>query len=185
MTLNMLDAIRKKLNMKLDEPSYQHTGEDFYTGICVAQQILDDVELEFCKENLIYKYAILHAQHLLKYGVDIGEKWETATQNTIALNEAYLRGVKDERDNFDRLREESDDWIPCSEKLPDVDKYSAKTYWVTMHVKDFNNYFTKSMKWNGYLKRWEQSNGKKVSNYWEIVAWKEYITPEPYQPEGD
>jgi hypothetical protein len=69
--------------------------------------------------------------NIKRYGVDVTEKWATATQNAAALNQAYLRGRQDERDKFDEWREEckdtnvsaklsekltcSDDgWIACS-----------------------------------------------------------------------
>ena len=61
---------------------------------------------------------------LTKFGVDITEKWETATQNAIALEQAYIRGRQDERDRFTEWREEHNNgWIPCSERLPEVDVY--------------------------------------------------------------
>ena len=118
----VFNVLREKLKKKLNEPAYQHSGEDYYVGICSAEEIVDEVEKEFLKDNPIYKYAMLHAEHLVKHGVDISEKWETATQNAAALNEAYLRGRQDERDRFARYQEESNNsWIPCSERLPKKD----------------------------------------------------------------
>jgi hypothetical protein len=101
----MFTTLRKELDKKLKEPAYQHEGEDYYVGICEAMQIIDQVEKEFYKENPIHKYALLYAQNIMKYGVDISEKWETATQNAAALNVAYLRGRQDERDRFVRWQE--------------------------------------------------------------------------------
>lgn len=52
--------------------------------------------------NLAKAYAV----NIKRYGVDVAEKWVTATQNAAALNQAYLRGRQDERDKFDKWREE-------------------------------------------------------------------------------
>lgn len=98
----MITELHKELDKKLKEPAYQHEGEDYYVGICEAMQIVDQVEKEFYKENPIFKYALLYAQHVMKYGIDISEKWETTTQNAAALNEAYMRGRQDEREKFER-----------------------------------------------------------------------------------
>ena len=55
--------------------------------------------------NLAKAYAV----NIKRYGVDVTEKWATATQNAAALNQAYLRGRQDERDKFDEWREECKD----------------------------------------------------------------------------
>ena len=150
----VFNVLREKLKKKLNEPSYQHSGEDYYVGICSAEEIVYEVEREFLKDNPIYKYAMLHAEHLVKHGVDISEKWETATQNAAALEEAYLRGRQDERDRFARWQEESNNgWIPCSERLPSAEYNNVddstmnipvlvqyKDYSVTHEVLTYNTY---------------------------------------------
>jgi hypothetical protein len=116
----MFTKLQKELDKKLKEPAYQHEGEDYYVGICTAQQIADQVEKEFYKENPIFKYALMYAEHIKKYGIDITEKWETATQNAAALNEAYMRGRQDERERFARCQEEKYDGF-CEWKHYELD----------------------------------------------------------------
>ena len=54
------------------------------------------------QEEMIQELAIMYATSLVRYGVDIQEKLETATQMNYALNQAYLRGRADERERFTR-----------------------------------------------------------------------------------
>ena len=54
------------------------------------------------QEEMIQELAIMYATSLVRYGVDIQEKLETATQMNYALNQAYLRGREDERERFTR-----------------------------------------------------------------------------------
>ena len=79
-------------------------------------------------------------------------------------------------------KECSDEWILCSDKLPDTDEYSVKTYWATARIKNADECTVRLVRWNCNSKQWEWSNCKKMSNDWEIVAWKEYETPKPYNP---
>lgn len=46
--------------------------------------------------------AYLHAINYTLYGVDVTEKWETATQNADALDIAYVKGY---HDALQRLKE--------------------------------------------------------------------------------
>ena len=106
--MNAFDTLKKKLEIKkklyISSPD---TDQNIVNGIKIAEDIVNQTEKEFFAENPVYKYALMYAQHLVKYGVDISEKWETATQNAMALNEAYLRGCQDERDKFARWQEEN------------------------------------------------------------------------------
>ena len=52
------------------------------------------------------EYSIIKAINLTKYGVDVSDKFETATGMNYALNQAYLRGRQDEIDRINRLRKE-------------------------------------------------------------------------------
>ena len=36
--------MREEMEASLEEPKYQHDGEDFYVGICRAEEILDEAE---------------------------------------------------------------------------------------------------------------------------------------------
>lgn len=50
------------------------------------------------KDVQIATYALAYAKNLILYGVDISEKFETATEMSISLEKAYLRGRADERE---------------------------------------------------------------------------------------
>ena len=134
--INIFDVIKEKLEIeKRYYNSASESDQNIREGIKIAEEIINQVENKFHEEVSIYKYAMLYAENAMKYGVDISEKWETATQNAMALNEAYLRGCQDERDKFDRLREENG-WIPCSEKLPKEDDFPEQRYRVLASCSD-------------------------------------------------
>ena len=44
---------------------------------------------------MVIATAYLHAINYTQYGVDVTEKWVTATQNTNALEKAYKKGYYD------------------------------------------------------------------------------------------
>jgi hypothetical protein len=74
------------------------------------------------KTDITFQYVVLQTDILKRMGIDISSKWETATQQAYALNEAYMRGRQDESDKFARLQDEhKGGWIPCSERLPEDD----------------------------------------------------------------
>ena len=54
----------------------------------------------------MFHFAKNYAKWLTKCGVNVTEKWLTATEQASALNEAYMRGMQDERDRFAELQEE-------------------------------------------------------------------------------
>lgn len=61
-----------------------------------------DKSIEDLQDKMINDLALNYAICLVKYGVDIKEKWETATQNAIALEQAYLKGRADERKRIEK-----------------------------------------------------------------------------------
>jgi hypothetical protein len=40
-TVDVLDKIRAEIEEVLHEPEYQHEDEDWATGLCIAQEIID------------------------------------------------------------------------------------------------------------------------------------------------
>ena len=78
--------------------------------------------------NKIICEALMYAQNLVKYGVDISDKYDSAVRMHYALEKAYIRGRADES----KCR-----WIPCSEELPEnakhkgafCPKYQVMTRW--------------------------------------------------------
>ena len=65
-----------------------------------------DKSKEVIQDKMINDLALNYAICLVKYGVDIREKWETAIQNKFALEQAYLRGREDERKRIEDLEEQ-------------------------------------------------------------------------------
>ena len=37
------EKLKAELNKRLDEPAYHHSGEDYYVGICSAENIVDEI----------------------------------------------------------------------------------------------------------------------------------------------
>lgn len=65
------------------------------------------------RKKHIEDIAKMYAESLILYGVDITNKWETATSQHMALQQAYMFG---QSDAIQRM------WIPCSEMLPEINK---------------------------------------------------------------
>ena len=53
------------------------------------------IELLSKEDTMVLSQAYLYAKNLTNYGVDIAEKWVTATQNASALEKAYRKGYYD------------------------------------------------------------------------------------------
>lgn len=53
------------------------------------------IELLSQEDTIVLNQAYLYARSLTNYGVDITEKWLTATQNVSALEKAYKNGYYD------------------------------------------------------------------------------------------
>ena len=93
-------------------------------GVADAIEIVDQVVAE-CGNDVVYNLAMSYAICLSKYGVDITEKLETTTQNAYALNQAYMRGRQEERDKFDKWREEfaDDTNVGSKSEIPTSSEY--------------------------------------------------------------
>lgn len=61
------------------------------------------------KKKLVEDVARMYAENLILYGTDITKKWETATIQAAALQQAYMCG---QADAINRK------WVPCSEGKP-------------------------------------------------------------------
>ena len=83
-----------------------------------VKQIVCEV-LQDYKEDMKYNLAEMYAKNMVDYGVYVTEAWQTAMQQSCALEKAYIRGRQYEVDRFNELRKEyNNGWIPCSERLP-------------------------------------------------------------------
>lgn len=189
--------------------------KDKYVSIGAYQQVawerdiaikqLHDLGYEFgqkfdSNDVIVSNLAKAYAVNIKRYGVDVTEKWATATQNAAALNQAYLRGRQDERDKFDEWREEynkehntehnkeyntdapdiyvwsKDGWIPVSSgKLPDDNEIHECTaqFSTGMRYIEYAYYDLAREEW------WSHDDTGLVN----VIAWKPL--PKPYKPKGE
>ena len=115
-----MDEFVKKLIGRLEEVSYNH----FDLKLSDAKEIVNQLAEEYNNSNdsMEIQIAKNYAKWLTKCGVNVTEKWLTATEQEYALNKAYIRGRQDEIDKFAEWQNEHNGgWIPCSERLPEVE----------------------------------------------------------------
>ena len=100
--------------------------QGFGFGVRFAKQIVQEVAEEY-NVDMKHNLAEMYAKNMVDYGVDVTEAWQTAMQQSCALEKAYIRGRQYEVDRFNELRKEyKGGWIPCSERLPEeIDWYLA------------------------------------------------------------
>lgn len=131
------------------------------------------------KSDKVNQLAMIYAQNMYMYGVDVTKALETATSQSAALNEAYLRGLHDERKYQYTQMKNNGDWIPCSERLPKI----PNSYLVTKMCENDGNpiydvaheiFWTRDEKWD--CERDEDCE-------WKVIAWQNKLAP--YQPKGE
>lgn len=71
-------------------------------------------------------------------------------------------------------------WILCSERMPEDDR-SINTY-VTIKHKETGYISSAKMLW--FYGKFEWFNGRKISDKYEVIAWKYELMPEPYREES-
>jgi len=118
-----VEKLIKRLEEKADFFGTPSMGSLQKFGYCMGIEdailIVNQIAEEY-KQDITFQYVQLQTDILKRMGIDISCKWETATQQTHALNEAYMRGMQYERDKFTRWQDEQKGgWIPCSERLPE------------------------------------------------------------------
>lgn len=87
---------------------------EFLTAIEIVKQTSEEYN-----SDQINQLAMMYAKNLVQYGVDITQKWDTATQQEAVLNQAYIRGRKYERDS---LAEEFNSRSKKNEKRTNADR---------------------------------------------------------------
>ena len=87
----------------------------FNNAIDKAKQIVQEVTEEY-NRDMKHNLAEMYAKNMVDYGVDVTKVLETATQQSYALEQAYIHGRQYERDRFTELRKKyNNGWIPCRE----------------------------------------------------------------------
>lgn len=114
-TIDLLYQVFEKYSMATDKNDLLGGfGAELFKNI-KAMPTAYSVDKGDMKHNL----AEMYAKNMVDYGADVTKAWQTATQQSCALEKAYIRGRQYEADRFIELRKEyNDGWIPCSERLP-------------------------------------------------------------------
>jgi hypothetical protein len=68
-------------------------------------------------------------------------------------------------------------WMPASERLPDSD-VSTRVY-VTIRYKETGHIRTDRLRW--FFGYFQNLNGSRLSEKYEVIAWKPDRLPEPYK----
>ena len=112
-----------KLIERLSNEYLKYNDGDWNGAMDRAISIVNELAEEY-KQDKTFQYVLLQTDILKRMGIDVSCKWETATQNDMALEHAYMRGRQDEINRFAELQEEHNNgWIPCSERLPNKEEY--------------------------------------------------------------
>lgn len=57
-------------------------------------------------DKRIIEYSLAKAMNLVRYGIEVDDRLENATQISCAINQAYMMGRQEERNRFRELRKE-------------------------------------------------------------------------------
>ena len=110
----MNKAFKKILERLEREIAGKPTPDEYNNGINRAYSIVQEVAEEY-KGDMKHNIAEMYAKNMFDYGVDVTKAWQTATQQSCALEKAYIRGRQHEIDRFIELRKEyNNGWIACS-----------------------------------------------------------------------
>ena len=174
----MNKAFDKILERLEREIAGKHTPEEYNNGINKAFSIVQEAEEEY-KKDMKYKLAEMYAKSMVDYGIDVTKVLETATQQSYALEQAYIRGRQYERDRFNEWRKEHNGgWIPCSVRLPDD---VCRRYLVTYKEVYYGEYYYfTDISYLSTLsdgnKSWEIEEECKRK---KVIAWQ--LLPEPFK----
>ena len=166
----------EKLIARLEEEKVDIGGRTgFSKGINKSIEIVNQLAEEYNNSNdsMEIQIAKNYVKWLTKCGVNVTEKWLTATEQAYALNEAYMRGRQDERDRFAEWQEEHNNgWIPCT-----VVEHPEHCNDCEVTFKDVRGY-GRGVAF--YTDKWRRASDEVPIL---VVAWKEPSAP--YQPEGE
>lgn len=167
----------EKILFKIEEHFDSTENRDMRLSYHHAMEIVKEVAEEY-KRDMKYNLAEMYAKNMVDYGVNVTEAWQTATQQSCALEKAYIRGRQYEVDRFNKLRKEyNGGWISCSERLPEA--YGEYLVWWTDITRGQYYEIVEYEPNNGWIGEIPQAFEGKYS----IIAWQPL--PEPYQPKGE
>ena len=119
------------------------------------------------EEEQIRAYADVFAKNLIRYGVNVGERLDTAVQMSYALEQAYIRGRHDECNKR---------WTTIKEGLPEKE---CELYWTTHE--DGSVILHSYTKNDGFILNLEVDDLAKRELQGKVVAWMPIYEPEPYR----
>lgn len=62
------------------------------------------------EDEFVLAQAYIYAKNLHTFGINVSEKWETVTQQSEALNRAYLQGRYEEHEYLLQAESEDKEW---------------------------------------------------------------------------
>lgn len=184
----MKEEFKKILDRLEREIAGKPTPDEYNDGINRAYSIVNEVAEEY-KGDMKHNLAEMYAKNMVDYGVDVTKAWQTATQQSCALEKAYIRGRQYERDRFIELRKEyNNGWISCSERLPKEDGSYLVQSVFEEEVHFYDQYYDSGCEAFGTYRDYYDKNtlGFLDSEFVkdeDVVAWQPL--PEPYKESED
>ena len=155
------------------------TGNGLYEAIQIVIHLSE--EHNNANDSMEIQIAKNYAKWITMCGVNVTEKWETATTQAYALNKAYMRGRQDERDKFAEWQD-NNGWIPCKERLPENNKV-VLCWVVSTTIASGETFIIGSCDcgfW--FLQTYEIGHHHFPVKDYEVVAWQPL--PAPYREGG-
>lgn len=155
-----------------DNDAYFREKEDLYRDRAntygEVMRIVNRLAEEY-KTDKVNQLAMMYAQNMYMFGVDVTKAWETATSQSASLNEVYLRGRQDERDKFAKWQDKHKDNVMIN------GQYCWQTCGATEHCKECNrlcngsidyyeNYDVLAEKYNNDFCEWKSEKDIFIQN---------------------
>ena len=206
----LIDRLEKESHIRYEQTDdgYCFDAEHFiYTSdaIKIAKELAEEQ-----KHDMVTQLAMMYAKNIYAYGVDVTKAWESAVQNHMALEKAYIRGRQDESDKFSEWQEEhkDKDCSQCSRRscyqkgYADAKKELVEEqnndYWIPISERlpesgvsviiSYKDRFLSQA--DGTCDGWYDATNMiwhltdyEYSDNVEVIAWRERLTP--YQPKGE
>ena len=108
----ILERLEEKAITVLAESNIRESYEIEMVALSDVKKIVQEVAEQY-NGDMKYNLAEMYAKNMVDYGVDVTKAWQTATQQSCALEKAYIRGRQYEADRFNELRKKYiNGWIP-------------------------------------------------------------------------
>ena len=105
-------------------------------------------------------------------------------RNNIEKYEQLVMLVQDLSRDCDEEKN-NDNWTTSNKNLPHIKEHSIQTFWATLQTNGSPFVHVKAVRWNEDKRRWESTRGKPLNNNTRVLAWKEFVIPDPFIPEKE